>query len=761
MASVPFNNLITFSRGSNATLTGPTGLIQWAPSNLLLNSEQFDNANWNKFNATINANVTAAPDGTATADALVENTTAGNHIAQQFVSYTSGLSYTFSFYVKAGTRSWARISMPSAAFGTEASSFYNLSGDGSLGVVSGPVTARTITAAGNGWYRITISATATATAGGNTIVFSASADNTSFYAGVNGAEALYLWGAQLELGSTATTYNSTTVKNLLGFSEAFDNAAWTKVNASIVTGAQANPVNGAFNAQKFMEDTVNTAHEARQLVAVNAAPHTYSVYLKAGGRSFAMLFVNTLNVGTVFDLSNGATAGNAGFTAPTAASITSVGNGWYRCSITVTTTAASLSFRVYIMQNATTYSYTGDGNSGVYIYGAQLSDSASLDPYVPTPAAAPSSTAFYGPRFDYDPVTLAAKGILVEEARTNLALYSQEIGGTNWLPDDITVALNSIAAPNGTLTASTLTDTATNSDHRVISSGTSPSFTAGTSYTLSVYVKNNTRNFMQIAFATAPFSATAYANFDVATGVLGTVGSGTTASITAVGSGWYRCSITVTATTTASAAVFFALITSATATRSELYAGIGSSLYVWGAQLETGAFATSYIPTVASTVTRAADVATISGSLFSQWYGQSEGTFVVEATVPTDVDGGSGNFYLAASDGTIANQIILADVSGTVGQIQTGGVLQFNNGVGAEPTGVLKAAIAFQTNNTIICAGGTLGTLDTSVTLPTVNRLLIGIRGDSNSTTLLNGHIRSLNFIPARAADFQLQALTS
>ena len=181
----------------------------------------------------------------------------------------------------------------------------------------------------------------------------------------------------------------------------------------------------------------------------------------------------------------------------------------------------------------------------------------------------------------------------VTYAPANLLTYSQEIGGTNWLSDDVTVALNSIAAPNGTLTASTITDTVTNSDHRTISGGTNPSFTASVSYTLSVYVKNNTRNFVQLAFGTAAFGATAYANFDVTTGVVGTVGSGTTASITAVGSGWYRCAITAPATATASTSIFFALITSATAVRAELYAGTGSSLYVWGAQLEPVTYQTT------------------------------------------------------------------------------------------------------------------------------------------------------------------------
>jgi hypothetical protein len=147
--------------------------------------------------------------------------------------------------------------------------------------------------------------------------------------------------------------------------------------------------------------------------------------------------------------------------------------------------------------------------------------------------------------------------------------------------------------------------------------------------------------------------------------------------------------------------------------------------------------------------------------MFAPWYNQSAGTFIVEATVPTNVDSASGNYYIAASDGTNSNQTLLAEVNGTVGQIQTGGVQQFNSTVGGEPTGVLKAAIAFQTNDVIIAVAGTLGTVDTSVTLPVVNRLSIGIRGDNNSTTPLSGHIRSVKFFPFRASNNQLQALST
>jgi hypothetical protein len=221
---------VTFTRASTATFVGSNGLIQTAAidaprfdynpatlaargllieeqrANIILQSETFDTGSWNKINATVNANVSVSPTGASTGDALVENTTNGSHGVQQFISFTSGLSYTISCYVKAGTRSWVRIFLPSAAFAGGASSFYNLSGAGALGTSSGTFTGRSITAVGNGWYRVTITATATTTTGGNTGIVAGFADNNFSYVGVAGAEALYLWGAQGEAGAFVTSY---------------------------------------------------------------------------------------------------------------------------------------------------------------------------------------------------------------------------------------------------------------------------------------------------------------------------------------------------------------------------------------------------------------------------------------------------------------------------------------------------------------------------------------------------------------------------
>jgi len=181
-------------------------LIEETRTNSILYSEDFSNGNWSKTGATISANATVAPDGNTTGDALVEDGTTGLHIIQQLFSFTTATAYTFSVFIKPGIRTWAQIFLPSAAFGAAQGGYFNLSGAGALGNVTGTPTSRTITALPNGWYRCTITATSTASAGGNVGITAASANGTNSYAGSNGSTALTLWGADLEVGAFATSY---------------------------------------------------------------------------------------------------------------------------------------------------------------------------------------------------------------------------------------------------------------------------------------------------------------------------------------------------------------------------------------------------------------------------------------------------------------------------------------------------------------------------------------------------------------------------
>ena len=363
------------------------------------------------------------------------------------------------------------------------------------------------------------------------------------------------------------------------------------------------------------------------------------------------------------------------------------------------------------------------------------------------------------PRFDYDPVTLAPRGLLAEEQRTNLLLRSEEFDNAAWSKTRSSVTANTTTAPDGTSTADTLTAQAATGNHAVENA---VSFTSGLTYAISVYAKAGTSSFLQIMGFSTPFGVNAFANFNLASGAVGTVGSSATASIQSVGNGWYRCVMVATATGT-STGLAYNMVQSATSARNESWTAAGTeTIFIWGAQLEAGAFATSYIPTVASQVTRSADVATITGANFSQWFNAAEGTLVVEATTSGDILSSYSSTILDASVTNIIGTDIdssgayrLRVTAASVNQALVGVV----NPVAANTT--YKLAGAYRVNDFAASAnGGAVGT-DTSGTVPTgLSYLAIG-SSSSVGANSWNGHIRSIKYFPTRLSNAQLQALTA
>jgi hypothetical protein len=191
------------------------------------------------------------------------------------------------------------------------------------------------------------------------------------------------------------------------------------------------------------------------------------------------------------------------------------------------------------------------------------------------------------------------------------------------------------------------------------------------------------------------------------------------------------------------------------------------AVLLWGAQLEAGAFATSYIPTIASTVTRSADVATITGSLFSQWYNQSEGSLIAQFDYSggTSASNPSGRFVLATSNATANNLHAIYNRASVAqsGLTSDGGVTQAAPGSGAslDANTVANAAYAYKVNDFAFAYNGGAAATDTSGTVPT-NLTVLGIGGSGYAApAFLNGHIRSIRYVPVRAADFQLQQVTT
>lgn len=170
------------------------------PHNLLLWSEQFENAVWAKTRITVSINVTTAPNGTSTAEKLVEDTANGTHVvAQSYSTFLSGERYTFSVSVKKSERPSVRITLPSTAFTANIYGHFNLE-TGTLVGASPGVTA-TISSEGDGWYRCSVSGIATSTAVGTATIFTGNEANSInvSYTG-DGTSGIFVWGAQLNQG---------------------------------------------------------------------------------------------------------------------------------------------------------------------------------------------------------------------------------------------------------------------------------------------------------------------------------------------------------------------------------------------------------------------------------------------------------------------------------------------------------------------------------------------------------------------------------
>jgi hypothetical protein len=349
------------------------------------------------------------------------------------------------------------------------------------------------------------------------------------------------------------------------------------------------------------------------------------------------------------------------------------------------------------------------------------------------------TAAINAPRFDYDPATLAAKGLLIEEQRTNLLLYSQQFDDASWGKFAGAVTANTTVSPDGTTNADLFTISST-----VGSLFRSVSVTNAQVYTGSVYFKAGTTSTTRLKIeATANIYEVA---FNLSTGTTSPVGGTGSATITAVGNGWYRCTATATATATGTGS--FSAIATGVA---------GQNILVWGAQLEAGAFATSYIPTVASQVTRSADVATMTGTNFSEWYNQSEGTMVCNFAIVGSVPSGTGRVWEVSNSVSSGNTITLRQgtvITGADVTVTTGGVVQVDTNSFTTPVNTnLKSAFAWSTASSNLTANGTSVSNSGTLTPPTPNQLLFNAGASK--------WLRQLVFYPSRLTNAQLQALTA
>lgn len=418
--------------------------------------------------------------------------------------------------------------------------------------------------------------------------------------------------------------------NLLQYSEQFDNANYTKDNVSILANVTTAP-NGTLTADKMVENTVTGSHRIYQTgLSGSSGSYTLSCYAKQAERyEFRLsIFDGGILKTAFFNLQDGTIISTTNVTA----TITNVDNGWYRCTITGVASPFVSQAQIAILNTI------GDGTSGLFIWGAQLVEGTDALPYLKT------ETRLNRPRVDFS--LGGCPNLLLEPQRTNLILQSSSFDNASWVKNEISISANSTTSPSGVVDADTLTANGTSNPHLVNQVFT---LTSGTTYTCSFYVKKSTNNFVQLY----SFNTTGgqFANFDINSGVVGTLGTTTgsnpTSSVQSVGNGWYRCSMTFTAAATASSGIGLLIVTSASAARLETNT-LTTSVFIWGAQLEAGAYSTTFIPTTTASVTRNAD-SFVESNVFSRgMITAAGGTWFMElrGNVPLIRDASGGELYI-------------------------------------------------------------------------------------------------------------------
>jgi hypothetical protein len=582
--------------------------------------------------------------------------------------------------------------------------------------------------------------------------------------------------------STARLYDGRTVakaeENLLIRSQEFDNAGWAKDSSSATANTTTAP--DGTNTADTLTATAGTARRFNYPVPTNVSvsglSYFESIFVKAGTHNFVQLAVaNQAADFANFDLSSG-TIGTTGGTG-SSATIISVGNSWYRIAMPYTAGGTNRDFTLGIISSDTAVrgeSWTAVGTETVFVWGAQLEQRSAVTAYTSTTTQPITNyipalqTAAAGvARFDHNPITGESLGLLIEEQRVNLSQRSEEFENAYWTANNGSVAANAIVSPAGTLTADKYFADATANLHR-ISTTTGVTASASTAHTATIYAKQGEHRYLAFGFSASGSEYTCF-SFDLQAGTVGqeitAVYTNRSAAITPVGNGWYRCQVTATIGTTGSILLMFGgspTATWANASRGfPSYTGDGySGIFIWGAQLEVGAFPTSYIPTTTAQVTRSADAASMTGANFSSWYRADEGTVYSDYTGIGVVSGKFPRVY-AICDGTQNNsirRIVDVQFSANAFSVAVNNATQASLNAGA-PTNNTRylAADAYKVNDFAASVNaGTVGT-DTSGSVPVVNRLEIGAEA---STNIFSGHIRKLSYYPRRIANAQLQALT-
>lgn len=623
---------ISFSRDSKATYYDGKATVK-AEENLLTYSQDITNASWGKANTTVSADSATSPTGDSTADTITASAGTGvrSELANNAASFAAITPYTYSVYLKQNTHKYVQIYNGT---GTSWHANFDLTvGAGAVGATGGACTA-SIVDSGNGWFRCIVVITTPTVSDRPVVALVANSSGTRAPTwSPAGTESIYIWGAQLEQRSQATAYTPTTTSpitnyipvlqtaasnaaridhdpvtgeckgllieeqrtNLLSYSSDFNAPDWGKAESTVSSNCAVAP-DGTLTADKFTENTSASFHGLywnSSWTTLGGQSATFSVYVKAAGRSKVTTWIDNgagTGITALFDLvalTSSVVRINTPFS-NAATSIQPAGNGWFRCSVSATNSGTSVTAwgqtRIYLYKDGggiSSYgdtSYVGDGASGVYLWGAQLESGTFPTSYIPTALTYSGRASVATYRGDdgylktaqvgearYERNAQGGKQLLLEGAGTNLLTASDRFDDGAWVRYyNSNVTPNVGVSPDGLISADLVTFAANGG------SGISRNiYSSPGTYTISVYAKttSGTKSF-RFYFYNSTDGVVSSANFTATTSWQRFTFTGTQSVAT---SSWYIANATTE--------------------------DVGAVL-VWGAQLETGSVATSYMPSV-------------------------------------------------------------------------------------------------------------------------------------------------------------------
>lgn len=739
-------------------------LVENATTNLLLQSNTFGTT-WIATALTNLTTTTNGPDGGSTNGTLLNETIANSthQVSQNPGKAASAIPYAFSVYAKAGpgrTRVYLQCDDGGA---NTAECTYDLAGSqiGVPAAITGTFTSpsATITPLANGWYRCTLAFTSNTATILNCTIRNDSGSGTgaaaNSYVGVVN-DGVYIWGAQLEqvaanttpptsyvptTTSSATRINDTITMNFvlpttytaytktLGANPAGVRIIGGDINSASVLGTDFGSTVDQFDGLGHdLAATIGYGTIAGSLqTAVTGNPSGRSVVGNSGQVS-SDAHPPTAN-STVLNFGFGAGTVLAGylqrfslFTGP---------------AVAATPLQQATGIPNWVLApggNVPQLDLDFVGNRGWAAPGTSSNPNQSLAALLSVTNSGGYYQTAAGTLISFGANTLRVgdQGLLVEESRTNLITHSQTFTDPSWSEVGSTVTAAATTAPDGTLTATAVSEDASNGVHNLIQqsgdSATGP-------YTFSCYVKPINRTWVTGSFSGNPGNSGAYFNLVGAGSVGVRETNNTSASIQALANGWYFIQITATNVS----GLVQAGIYLASANGVNSFQGLSQqSVYIWGAQLEQASFATSYIATAGATVTRNADAVQLTPI---PWFSQTAGTLMATMMLPNPSAGSQWGPRFDNA-GFSAHALSIVNAGGTL-EAAAGGVNAFPGNAPANvPFTVAMSATAGGNDSASLNGGAPASTPGVSSPFAVgTDRMWIGVTG-----AFTNGYVQRVTY---------------